>query len=185
MKRPAIAAGLLLVLALSGCAASLSGVGGAEAYACKAPQGAICTSVSGVHANARHGMTAAKTAVAAAASTETPARHGAASITPGSSTTAAGAAIRSAARILRLWVAPWEDSDGDLHEGALVHVIVDTGRWLIEHVRPAGRTRIDGATPPVTTTRDTQPAARETPPSPSSLPSPGAATGVAPGTTGR
>jgi conjugal transfer pilus assembly protein TraV len=61
---------------------------------------------------------------------------------------APGAAIRSTSRVLRVWIAPWEDSDGDLHEEALVHVLIDTGRWLIEHVRPAGRSRVDAVTPP-------------------------------------
>ena len=39
-------------IVLSGCASSLSGVGSTESYACKAPIGAQCTSVSGVYANA-------------------------------------------------------------------------------------------------------------------------------------
>ena len=50
---------------------------------------------------------------------------------------------------MRLWIAPWEDADGDLHDASFVHVVVDTGRWLIERVRPAPRSRLDVATPPV------------------------------------
>ena len=57
--------------------------------------------------------------------------------------------IRSNPRLLRVWVAPWEDSDGDLHEEAIVHVIVDSGRWLIDHVRPAQRSRMDAVAPPL------------------------------------
>ena len=57
-------------------------------------------------------------------------------------------ALRSEPRVLRLWVAPWEDSDGDLHDASFVHVVVDTGRWLIERVRPVPRNRLDGITPP-------------------------------------
>ena len=45
-----------VLLALSGCASTLSGIGGTQNYACKAPVGALCTSVSGVYANALHGM---------------------------------------------------------------------------------------------------------------------------------
>jgi conjugal transfer pilus assembly protein TraV len=51
---------------------------------------------------------------------------------------------------MRLWIAPWEDADGDLHDGSFVHVVIDTGRWLIERVRPASRTKLDIATPPLT-----------------------------------
>jgi len=43
------------VLGASGCASNLSGIGGAEQYACRAPVGAQCTSVSGVYANAGQG----------------------------------------------------------------------------------------------------------------------------------
>jgi hypothetical protein len=42
-------------LGLSGCASNLSGIGGTPTYACKAPAGAQCTSVSGVYANAGQG----------------------------------------------------------------------------------------------------------------------------------
>jgi conjugal transfer pilus assembly protein TraV len=52
---------------------------------------------------------------------------------------------------LRLWIAPWEDSDGDLHDASFVHVVVDTGRWLIERVRPVPLNRLDGITPPTAT----------------------------------
>ena len=43
---------VVTTIVLSGCASSLSGVGSTENYACKAPIGAQCTSVSGVYANA-------------------------------------------------------------------------------------------------------------------------------------
>ena len=52
IRTPAAA---FLVLALSGSYHSLSGVGGTERYACKAPEGALCTSVSGVYANSVQG----------------------------------------------------------------------------------------------------------------------------------
>lgn len=48
---------------------------------------------------------------------------------------ASGTAIRSAPRVVRLWIAPWEDGDGDLHDQMYVFLTLDTGRWLIEHKR--------------------------------------------------
>jgi conjugal transfer pilus assembly protein TraV len=54
--------------------------------------------------------------------------------------------------VLRLWIAPWEDADGDLHEASVVHVLVDTGRWLVERVIPANRQRVDAVRPPVPST---------------------------------
>ena len=44
-------------------------------------------------------------------------------------------AIRSDPTVIRIWVAPWEDSDGDLNDQSYVYMQVDAGRWLIEHNR--------------------------------------------------
>ncbi len=138
---------LLGLAALGGCASSLSGVGGSEGYACKAPIGAQCTSVSGVYANSTQGqgsfpgLVGRMSPIAAYSSiAERPA--------PAARQATVGA-IRSAPRVLRVWVAPWEDRDGDLHEEAVVHVLADTGRWLIEHMRPARHSHQDGAMPPL------------------------------------
>ena len=183
------AAGLAVValttaLTLGGCASTLSGVGGAENYACKAPVGAQCTSVSGVYANATHSLseiprppqkpavpivmspsydTNPATSVLAGSQAPThsgPAGHtdkmpkaAAPNATISASTatvTAAAPPLRTNPRVLRLWIAPWEDGDGDLHDASSVHVVVDTGRWLIDRVRPTARSRLDVATPPLT-----------------------------------
>lgn len=135
----------------SGCTSTLTGVGGKGNYACKAPAGTMCTSVSGVYANSIHGPPPASALPKPAkGATSAPACATGASAppaVPGLSTPAS--AMRSPPRVLRLWIAPWEDADGDLHEAAVVHVLVDTGRWLIEHVRPAQRSEIDAVRPPV------------------------------------
>ena len=147
MNQPAFATALIFALALSGCASTLSGVGGADGYACKAPEGALCTSVSGVYANTAQGMPKPSKSLEHQSQTATPVIYGATSIAPDRSAAMSGGPIRSNPRVLRLWIAPWEDADGDLHEAALVHVVVDTGRWLIEHVRPVLRSRMDGVAP--------------------------------------
>ena len=75
-----------------------------------------------------------------------PARPAAAPAPPGD-----GTALRSSPRILRVWIAPWEDSDGDLHEQSFLYVLIDTGRWLIEHKRSAIRNEFLPIAPPRTT----------------------------------
>ena len=135
--RAAIAPPLLAVLALSGCASTLSGVGGADGYACKAPEGAMCTSVSGVYANSKQGTPRPAKPVEKAPASAAPAIYGTSSIAPGIPSGAASVSIRSTPRVLRLWIAPWEDSDGDLHEASTLHVLIDTGRWRMPHGRPA------------------------------------------------
>jgi len=147
MNRAALAP-LLAVLTLAGCASTLSGVGGADGYACKAPEGAMCTSVSGIYANSAQGMPKLAKPSAQKSPPDEPVAYGATPLAPGRPV-AASSSLRSNPRLLRLWIAPWEDADGDLHEQALVHVVVDSGRWLIEHVRPATGSRVDGVAPPV------------------------------------
>jgi conjugal transfer pilus assembly protein TraV len=144
------------VLGLSGCASTLSGVGGTATYACQAPVGAQCTSVSGVYANAGQGARqllgsqqpppVGSGALGALGAAPTPS----AITVPAPSSAVAPAALRTAPRVLRLWIAPWEDSDGDLHEASTVHVLIDHGRWLMERVRPAPRGPRMGVTPPTT-----------------------------------
>jgi len=152
MNRAALAP-LLVVLALSGCASTLSGVGGADGYACKAPEGAMCTSVSGIYANSAQGMPRPAKPREQNPPGSTPALYGATPLAPGRPA-AASSSLRSNPRVLRLWIAPWEDADGDLHEQALVHVVVDSGRWLIEHVRPTANHLMDGVAPPVSPAPD-------------------------------
>ena len=108
----------------------------------------MCTSVSGVYANSRQGLPLSPSATPRKPTTPV-ASYGAAPLFPAKTSAASSESIRSNPRVLRLWIAPWEDTDGDLHEEAFVHVVVDTGRWLIEHVRPITRSRIDGVAPPV------------------------------------
>ena len=141
----------LVAVTLAGCASSLSGVGGTENYGCKAPEGVMCDSVSGVYANSIRGNLRSAPFATPKSPSAAPTVYGATSVALGPSGTpgAAGNAIRSNPRLLRVWIAPWEDSDGDLHEEGYLHVVVDTGRWLIEHVRPAPRSGIDGVAPPL------------------------------------
>ncbi len=44
-----------------------------------------------------------------------------------------GAPVHTAPKILRVWIAPWEDSMGVLNDQRLVYLTIDGGRWLLEH----------------------------------------------------
>lgn len=172
--------GLLATLAtVSGCMSSLSGLGGSESLSCKAPEGVVCTSVSGVYTNAT-------TIAANAAPQAAPAISAISSISAIPSIVSANAltlskdkpaappssVARSSPRVLRLWIAPWEDGDGDLHEESTVHVLVDNGRWLIDHVRAAPRSRMDAVAPPPSVSGDSAKATIESPARSETLPMP-------------
>ena len=135
-------AAAVLAAMLSACS-TLSGLDASNQFACKAPDGILCESMSGIYANAQaknlpgqrvgHGL-------------GRPSETGA-TVSTGVMTRPieSGTPIRSAPRLLRVWFAPWEDSDGDLHDQSYVYLPVDTGKWLIEH----NRRRIQDAYRPV------------------------------------
>lgn len=44
-----------------------------------------------------------------------------------------GMPIRTTPRVLRVWVAPWEDLDGDLRDQSFVYLALNESRWQIAH----------------------------------------------------
>lgn len=152
-------------LLLAGCV-NMSGLDGESRYACAAPDGVACDSVSGTYANAVHHNLPSQRAAAPAGGPRAPAAANAAS----ASTTAApsrplltgalpavsepgtearaGTALRSPPRVLRLWTKPWEDADGDLWDQGYVYVQVDGGRWQLDHVQQRIRDRYVPLQPP-------------------------------------
>ncbi len=166
MTRVFASVGTAVAMALSGCA-SMSGLDATDTYGCRAPEGVSCISVSGTYANSNPGGRLSRSPSAPAkSSADAPRVYGAASVAipqpaaPGSTSDA----IRSKPRLLRVWIAPWEDSDGDLHEEGYVHMVVDNGRWLIEHVRPTARSNVDGVARPVAPAADASPSKPEAQP---------------------
>lgn len=136
------------MLALSGCG-NLSGLGGDSKYACKAPEGVACDSVSGTYANALHNNLPSQrqqqpvdaSTTPSAPSPSTAPRHIPLAAAPAIATTGTlipspeANPLRSQARVLRLWTKPWEDTDGDFYDQGYVYVQVSTGQWLIDHLQ--------------------------------------------------
>ena len=73
----------------------------------------------------------------ARATSVTASRQGAESAAPGLTRSAphSGDPIRSAQKVRRVWLAPWEDDDEVLHDQSYFYLVVDPGRWQIEHSR--------------------------------------------------
>lgn len=125
----AVAAMLLATSLLCSCASTLSGVEGKSGFSCKAPDGVVCSSLSGVYANAAAGnLPGSRKPGTAIGSADAVAKGKSPEYVP-----ATGEPIRSTPTVLRLWLAPWEDADGDLHDASYLYVLADPGRWLIEH----------------------------------------------------
>lgn len=126
------------VASLAGCM-SLSGLSGNSSYACKAPDGVTCQSVSGTYANAVANNLPAQRTRATPTAMPASAPPSSAASAPTARNASADAAqvlpLRSAPRILRLWFKPWEDADNDLYDQGYVYVQIDAGRWQVEHVQ--------------------------------------------------
>lgn len=131
--------------ALGGCS-SMSGLDAKDSFSCKAPDGVLCESMTGIYANAQANNLPGQRVTHGNASTEV-SRAKVAGAGTGVLTRPiySGTPIRSAPLVLRVWFAPWEDSDGDLHDQSYVYLPVDSGKWLIEH----NRRRIQDAYRPV------------------------------------
>lgn len=133
MKTLALTFGIGAVVALSGCS-SMSGFDAKSEFACKAPDGILCESMSGIYANAQaKNLPGQRVNARGEAPVElSQAKAGSNVMTK---PIYSGTPIRSAPRLLRVWFAPWEDTDGDLHDQSYVYLPVDSGRWLVEHNR--------------------------------------------------
>ena len=146
MQRTGMKRAILLLLPTLSACVNLAGLEGKSEFACKAPDGVVCTSVSGVYANAVAGALPAQQSQGQAKATHADAVEGdqqesgveprpygaTASVT---STPAPGTPLLSAPKVLRLWLAPRLDEDGDLHDASYLYVMWHRGEWQIEHTR--------------------------------------------------
>ncbi len=157
---------LYALLGLTGC--SFSGYDASSQFACKAPEGVLCSSMSGIYANAMahnlpdqrvHTGAGATTNIALGSYAGDPGTTSSASGAPVSASSRplvgaagilpkaldSGAPVHTASREMRIWFAPWQDADSDLHDQEYVYLIVDPGHWSIAH----NQQRIQAAFRPV------------------------------------
>ena len=144
---------LLGAALLAGCS-SITGLDGSSQYACKAPEGVKCDSVSGNYYNALQNNLPAQRKPTGSTNPSSLTDPQSPTVVRGSGRTGAsamptaiGAAVpvegpaymaaplRAGPRVLRLWIKPWEDTDRDLNGESLVYVQIDNGRWLVDHVQ--------------------------------------------------
>lgn len=118
-----------LLLALAGCAGTMSGLDGQGKFSCKAPDGISCASLSGVYANAVQNNLPGQRPHTEAAKRESAAPKIA------HQALISGEPIRSAQKVRRVWLAPWEDDEEVLHDQSYFYLVVDPGRWQVEHSR--------------------------------------------------
>ncbi|TAG49798.1 MAG: type IV conjugative transfer system protein TraV [Betaproteobacteria bacterium] len=135
MTIPRTALAVAASLALAGCASTFNATGQAE-FACKAQ------STDGVRCMSARELYAATEQRTTVASQRSPDQQTPAAATVASATSAPVIVqpsptielerpipIRSQAKVMRIWIAPWEDQHGDLHASGLVFTEIEARRW--------------------------------------------------------
>jgi conjugal transfer pilus assembly protein TraV len=122
-------------LTVSGCS-SLSGLDAKDNFTCKATGGVSCENMTTIYNRTQARTLPAQQTQSASGGVDTTSTFKTKDTAPLMSTGAtSGQALRSEPSVVRLWIAPWIDVDGDLHDASYVYLTIGQGRWLIEHTR--------------------------------------------------
>jgi len=124
VKLPIILLALVIVgMAISGCATK---------YGCPVPGGVQCRSISEVYSGMKTGRQMDTVPGKKEKERVSPAKSESSVLeSPGGVPPDTATPLRSAPKVLRVWVAPWIDHEGDLHQKGYIYIVVDPGRWAI------------------------------------------------------
>lgn len=165
-KRVAALAVAASMVFITGCASVASGIGGTEKFACSAPNGVSCLSITGINENINSGTlpslnSRGGSGGARAANTtqvvlnqqalprsfmtpvdelNAPRVGQTVNITPNTgisrlATPNTGTPLRSPEQVVRIWMAPFEDNDGDLHDQKYIYLTLNSGQWQLDAIR--------------------------------------------------
>lgn len=114
---------LTLLIILSGCSTT-------PQYACNAPDGGKCQSVTAAYQAALGKKAKAEkvTTNSNTASNGTNATQAKPAVTQ---YIPEGVAIRSMPQVMRVWIAPWEDNNGVFHDQSYNYFVADAGEWTL------------------------------------------------------
>lgn len=162
---------LPVLLMVGGCSSFLSGLSGSsDRLSCPLSEGVTCKPMSQVYEESVQGKGKAE-GQAQEAPALAPNRadsHPPARLVTTATADGEPVPLRTRPNTQRIWIAPWQDADGDLHEDAWIVVRLDDGDWMLDHVRDRVRSGLSATTlkaPPATTAaepREEEPAAAGT-----------------------
>lgn len=143
--------GLVFLAGLLGaCASDLSGLGGSSSYSCPVPKGGTCKPMSQVYEDSvKGGSTALATVAASAPAVQPGAAAAPVRFAPSFGDVDKPGGLLSSPRVMRVYIAPWTDSDDNLMEDRRAYVKVDSGRWRLEHLQGAVRRAYAPIAPPL------------------------------------
>lgn len=131
-----------IALAFLGGCADMSGLGGTKHFACKAPAGVHCESLSATYHNSIANRSPAQRSRAGPASKPAGEANLLAPIQPAAAPPGLGlapAALRIPGREMRIWIKAWQDEDRDLVDQSYVYLVIDSGQWRVAHVQQRER----------------------------------------------
>ncbi len=165
LKSSATLVAVAAVAVLTGCASVSSGIGGTEKFACSAPNGVSCLSISGISENinagtlpslnGRNGGGGASNNAAVIQQLQAPVPRSfmtpvdelnaprvgqTVNILPSAAinklaTPNSGTPLRTPEQVVRIWMAPFEDTDGDLHDQKYIYLTLNSGQWQLDAIR--------------------------------------------------
>lgn len=142
---------LLILTLLAGCG-DMSGLGGTSQFACKAPVGVHCESLSATYYNSLANNLPSQRQRAAP---ENRAYRDPNETSPAPHQTVAQPtagfvpqALRLPGRELRIWIKAWQDDDKDLADQSYVYLVVGDGQWRVAHVQEQERNAYARLAPP-------------------------------------
>lgn len=144
MNKHLQAAIVVSISAISTGCGSMSGLEASSSFSCKAAPGVNCQSISGVHQNASAGNLPFQRAESAKPQdTEKVQPYTSNSQQDGKvspkdmAAQYSGMPVRQPPLVLRIWMSPYEDETGDLHDQSYFYTMVHSGKWMIEANRRA------------------------------------------------
>lgn len=129
--------GLLCLSLTLGACTNLSGIGSSE-FNCAAPVGVSCNSISGTNSNLEAGnlrdggLHGGQESGSGKPSGVVKSYFDDGQGQVNRPTLSTGMPIRIQPKEARVWIAPWEDRDGFLHDQSYSYIIVGEGRWSID-----------------------------------------------------
>lgn len=131
---------------VTGC--SMTGLDAKDQFSCSAPDGVSCASVSEINKMVDAGTLPRKSKLemreATEASNDNPSSE-ATIVVPKIQNSVGMQSSRSplvsAPKVIRIWIAPWEDKDGVLHDQSYIYAFANKPEWKLNHSREEIRTQ--------------------------------------------
>lgn len=125
MKKIMLLAAVGMQLSLSGCSSMNS------SFDCPNKAGVTCKSLDQINTMVDNGQIQGRTSTGGTWSTmQTTSNSGDFQTFPSTSAYKVGEPIRYGETVQRIWIAPFEDTDGNYHQDSTIYSVMNHGHWI-------------------------------------------------------